>query len=277
MPIRGQAVNIHSDDGAEQVYVSVFDKTDGHRLTSYTILGYVHGQTLEECEAKAEENFPDAYHVRQTESEWAAVLGGDLRYNGTGYEEPPTPTPEEQADADAQNEAYEAQSALAEIQTKATRAMLAGGPIATLQTAYQTTLASVSDAAALKMPEFYPEWDGDSHEYKVGDRVNYGGTLYKVLQAHTSQSTWTPTDAPSLFAKVLVTGDEDTPPEWEQPDSTNPYMKGDRVTYNGKVYESLVDNNVWSPENYPQGWQEVTDTNTDTDTKDKEEQDTTEA
>lgn len=277
MPIRGQAVNIQSDDGAEQVYVSVFDKTDGHRLTSYTILGYVHGQTLEECEEKAEENFPDAYHVRQTEAEWAAVIGGDLRWNGSEYTDPPEPTEEELAEQAAQEEAYKAEAELNEIQTKATRAMLSGGPITTYATAYQAKLAAVPDAVALKMTDYFPEWDGAGHAYSVGDRVTYEGTLYKVLQAHTSQSTWTATDAPSLFAKVLVTGDEDTPPEWEQPDSTNPYMKGDRVTYNGKVYESLIDNNVWSPENYPQGWQEVTDTNTDTDTKDKEEQDTTEA
>ena len=26
------------------------------------------------------------------------------------------------------------------------------------------------------------------------------------------------------------------------------------VHYKGKVYESLIDNNVWSPEAYPQGW-----------------------
>lgn len=57
--------------------------------------------------------------------------------------------------------------------------------------------------------------------------------IYKVLTAHTSQDTWTPPDAPSLFAKVLIP-DSDTIPEWEQPDSTNPYSKGDKVTHNGK-------------------------------------------
>lgn len=44
--------------------------------------------------------------------------------------------------------------------------------------------------------------------------------------------------------------------EWKQPDSTNPYMKGDKVTYNGKTYESVIDNNVWSPDTYPAGWKE---------------------
>ena len=92
--------------------------------------------------------------------------------------------------------------------------------------------------------------------YAVGDRVRYDSVLYKCLQAHTAQTTWTPTDAPSLWAKVLIP-DPEVIPEWEQPDSTNPYMKGDKVTYKGKTYESLIDNNVWSPEAYPQGWKEV--------------------
>ena len=65
-----------------------------------------------------------------------------------------------------------------------------------------------------------------------------------------------PVDAASLWAKVLIPN-PDVIPEWEQPDSTNPYMKGDKVTYNGKTYESVIDNNVWSPDTYPAGWKEI--------------------
>ena len=43
-------------------------------------------------------------------------------------------------------------------------------------------------------------------------------------------------------------------PEWEQPDSTNPYMKGDKVTHGGKTWVSDIDNNVWEPGVY--GWSE---------------------
>lgn len=170
----------------------------------------------------------------------------------------PQPTAEELAEQKAQQEAYEAQNTLNAIQTKATRMMLAGGDIAAAQSDYQTALMSISDEAALKMPDYFPTWDGNGHSYAAGDRVTYNDTLYKVLQAHTSQTTWTPTAAPSLFAKVL-TSTTGEPLPWEQPDSTNPYMIGDRVTYNGKVYESTVDNNVWAPDAYPQGWKEVTE------------------
>lgn len=103
-----------------------------------------------------------------------------------------------------------------------------------------------TDDMSLQVPNLYPTWKSEV-EYKVNDRVLYNDTLYKVLQDHTSQETWTPTDTPSLFAKVLIP-DDTVIPEWEQPDSTNAYMIGDKVTYNGKTYVSTVDNNVWSPE-----------------------------
>lgn len=105
-----------------------------------------------------------------------------------------------------------------------------------------------TDEQALEVQSLYPEWASlaDGTTLKVGDRVNYEGLLYNVLQEHQKQSTWNPVDAPSLFAVVLIV-DPSVIPEWVQPDSTNPYMKGDKVTHNGSTWESLVDNNVWQP------------------------------
>ena len=117
---------------------------------------------------------------------------------------------------------------------------------------------TLSDAQALQVPMLFDEFDGNGVAYEVGKRIIYNGVLYKVLQAHTSQAGWTPTAAPSLFAKVINETIDGSIPEFEQPDSTNPYMKGDRVLFNGKVYESLIDNNVYSPEAYPAGWKEIT-------------------
>lgn len=170
--------------------------------------------------------------------------------------EPPEQTEKEKADAAAQEEADSISVQLDTIERKAVRAMLNGSAVSSLSTEYQAALASVTDSAALKMQDYFPEWSGESVSYGAGDRVTYNGTLYKVLQAHTSQAAWTPDAAPSLFAKVL-TSTTGEPLPWEQPGSTNPYMKGDRVTYNGKTYESLIDNNVWSPDAYPAGWKEV--------------------
>lgn len=117
----------------------------------------------------------------------------------------------------------------------------------------QINSLSVDDNTAFRMVEFYPEWAA-GQDYTAGYKVQYNGTLYKVLTAHTSQDDWTPDAAPSLFAKVLIP-DETVVPEWEQPDSTNPYNAGDKVTHNGKTWVSDVDNNVWEPGVY--GWSEV--------------------
>ena len=118
---------------------------------------------------------------------------------------------------------------------------------------------TLTDAQALQVPMLFDEFDGNGVAYEVGKRVLYNDVLYKVIQAHTSQAEWTPVAAPSLFAKVINETIDGSIPKFEQPDSTNPYMKGDRVTFNGKVYESLIDNNVYSPEAYPAGWKEITE------------------
>ena len=118
---------------------------------------------------------------------------------------------------------------------------------------------TLSDAQALQVPMLFDEFDGNGVAYEVGKRVLYNDILYKVIQAHTSQADWTPVAAPSLFAKVINETIDGSIPEFEQPDSTNPYMKGDKVIFNGKVYESLIDNNVYSPEAYPAGWKEITE------------------
>ena len=110
-----------------------------------------------------------------------------------------------------------------------------------------------TDEMSLQVLNLYPTWKVNI-AYTVGDRVLYDEILYKVLQDHTSQELWTPKDSPSLFAKVLIPN-EDVIPEWDQPDSTNPYMMGDKVVYEGEIWESTVDNNVWSPSNY--GWVKV--------------------
>jgi chitodextrinase len=113
--------------------------------------------------------------------------------------------------------------------------------------------ASLDDVDALDGVQLFPVWS-PAGVYAAGERVSNNGILYRCLQGHTAQETWNPVDAPSLWAKVLIP-DPDVIPAWEQPDSTNPYMKGDKVTHNGKTWTSDVDNNVWQPGVY--GWTEV--------------------
>lgn len=112
---------------------------------------------------------------------------------------------------------------------------------------------TLEDEEALKVVELFPKWT-ENKAYAIGDRVRHEDILYKCLIAHTSQSDWIPIDAPSLWARVLIP-DPEVIPEWEQPESTNPYMKGDKVRHIGKVWVSDIDNNIWEPSIY--GWSEV--------------------
>lgn len=113
--------------------------------------------------------------------------------------------------------------------------------------------AVIPPETAERMTRFYPKWE-TSHAYVIGYRVQYGGLLYKCLQAHTSQDTWNPVDATSLWARMLVP-DPEVIPDWEQPSSTNPYMRGDKVRHKGQTWQSIIDNNVWEPGVY--GWEVV--------------------
>ena len=124
-----------------------------------------------------------------------------------------------------------------------------------LRSIIEKAAMSLADKDAVEAVELFPEWD-HSTTYEVGKRVRYNGILYSCVTAHTAQPTWSPAEAPSLWAKVLVSDDGTILP-WEQPESTNPYKTGDTVTHNGKTWVSNVDNNVWEPGVY--GWSEKVD------------------
>ena len=114
----------------------------------------------------------------------------------------------------------------------------------------------LDDNEAIEAKELFPQWNEDNVKYEEGERVRYNDVLYKVIQDHTSQSNWRPDVATTLFAKILIPSNNIIP-EWEQPNSTNPYQIGDKVRFEGKVYESLIANNIWSPAVYPAGWREI--------------------
>ena len=115
---------------------------------------------------------------------------------------------------------------------------------------------NLSDEDALTAVELFPSWEvGKS--YSQNARVLYDGKLYKVNQSHTSQADWTPDAVPALFSEVAKDGEI---PVWKQPTGAqDAYNKGDKVHYpdaDSTVYESLIDGNVWSPADYPQGWEQ---------------------
>lgn len=112
---------------------------------------------------------------------------------------------------------------------------------------------SLTDEDALQAAELFQQWVV-GHAYVVGERLQYKNVLYRVVQAHTSQADWTPDITPALFVVVSL----DEWPEFVQPTGAHDaYKKGDKVTFENKVYESTIDSNVWSPAAYPAGWKEI--------------------
>lgn len=111
----------------------------------------------------------------------------------------------------------------------------------------------LADEDALEAVCLFPTWNG-AIAYAEGDRVRFDGVLYRCLQAHLSQPEWSPDVAASLWGRVLIP-DPASIPTWEQPDSTNPYRTGDRVAHKGRIWVSILDNNIWEPGVY--GWDPV--------------------
>jgi hypothetical protein len=126
-----------------------------------------------------------------------------------------------------------------------------------LRAIIEKAAASLSDADALDAVELFPAWEADT-EYARGVRIRYDGKLYRCEQAHTSQSIYPPDIIPALWTEVAAPGEI---PVWKQPTGAqDAYMTGDKVWYPEKdttVYVSLIDNNTWSPEAYPAGWEAV--------------------
>lgn len=117
--------------------------------------------------------------------------------------------------------------------------------------------ASLPDEDALEAVELFPLWVAGV-AYEVDQRIRYEDKLYRCVQAHTSQIGWEPPTVPALWTEVAKPGEI---PVWRQPTGAqDAYNIGDLVHYpdaDGPVYRCIVNNNVWSPADYPAGWEVV--------------------
>jgi chitodextrinase len=112
-----------------------------------------------------------------------------------------------------------------------------------------SVIAALTDAQSLEVVALFDPWTLKA--YAVGDKVRYSDALYRCVQAHTAQAGWTPGVTPALWTAISV----DEYPQWVPPAGAHDaYMIGDKVTYGGVHYISLIDNNTWSPTDYPAGW-----------------------
>ena len=113
----------------------------------------------------------------------------------------------------------------------------------------------LTDEQASALYDLFPRWR-PNRDVAVDEVYGFSGTLYRVVQAHTTQADWTPPEVPALFVPYTPAG---VIAEWVQPTgSQNAYDTGDQVTHNGSTWESLVDANVWEPGTDETLWSEVT-------------------
>ncbi len=129
-----------------------------------------------------------------------------------------------------------------------------------LRYALQLFASTLAEDKAMQIASVYPVWQTDT-AYKKDDIISYGTNavgdpqLYRVVQNHKSQSDWLPNTTESLYTAFGL--DSSGNPLWAQPSGAHDaYKKGDVVNYNGKLYTSLIDGNVWAPDVYPAGWSE---------------------
>ena len=124
--------------------------------------------------------------------------------------------------------------------------------------------AYVPDDVAIKNTVLYDPWDPNSKEY-IGKNeateespasiVRYEGYLYRCLSSHTSQESWKPSDASSLWVRIDDPAEEW--PEWRQPSNAeDAYREGAKVTYEGKKYISKINGNTTVPGSDERWWKE---------------------
>lgn len=102
-------------------------------------------------------------------------------------------------------------------------------------------------------------------EYEENEKFTYKDKVYEVIQAHRSQTTWLPESTPNLYKEYLNVeiknqdgSTTEVVAEFKQPTGAHDaYNKGDKVLFKGKIYKSKINTNTFSPEQYPDGWEEV--------------------
>lgn len=163
---------------------------------------------------------------------------------------------------DAADLAAEAKRAADEARQVAERAAAGANPqLSTFAAiALPTMAATMTNKQVLSVSTLWPAWSAEGVGYKVGDVVQHEEQVYRCVQDHASQASWTPDAAPSLWDAVTI--DPETGYDvWRKPSGEqDAYNIGDRVLYpdaGGQVYESLIDGNVWSPEEFSPGWRLV--------------------
>lgn len=128
-----------------------------------------------------------------------------------------------------------------------------------LRRAIQMFARTLTDDEAVEISTIYPAYEV-GRAYAADELISCGTNtvgdlqLYRVVQSHTSQADWRPDATPSLYTPIGLS--EKGYPVWSKPAGAHDaYAAGDIVEYNGTLYKSLINGNVYSPDEYPAGWE----------------------
>ncbi len=137
-----------------------------------------------------------------------------------------------------------------------------------IKTAFETLVLSKDLSKEQKeniLNQYKPYQIGKN--YEENEKFTYKDKVYEVIQAHTSQTTWLPDSTPALYKEYLNVeiqnqdgSKTEVVAEFKQPTGAHDaYNKGDKVLFKGKIYKSKIDANTFSPEQFADGWEEVTE------------------
>lgn len=137
-----------------------------------------------------------------------------------------------------------------------------------IKTAFETLVLSKDLSKEQKdniLNQYKPYQIGKN--YEENEKFTYKGKVYETIQAHRSQTTWLPESTPALYKEYLNVeiqnqdgSTTEVVAEFKQPTGAHDaYNKGDKVLFKGKVYQSKIDSNTFSPDQYADGWEEVTE------------------
>lgn len=113
------------------------------------------------------------------------------------------------------------------------------------------------DKQASEVVSLYPEMKYDGSLIKAGTRINFGGELFKAAGDLWDREENNPENAKTLWDKIAYHNGIRIIPEVIT--ATTAFATDEQGYWeaDGKTYKSLIDNNVYTPVAYPQGWEEV--------------------
>ena len=125
-----------------------------------------------------------------------------------------------------------------------------------MRAAMETAAVSLDDATASTAPELFPRLKGDGSLVKAGTRICWCGTLKRAAVVLWDNADNTPDAAPTLWEDVLYRDGIRIIPATITVGLA--FAKGERGWWGDALYASTMDANVWTPSDYPAGWEIIT-------------------